>query len=37
MIEVPPEFLNALFALLIVAANVNRLRQRSRDDEAFES
>jgi hypothetical protein len=29
MIEVPPEFLNAVFTLLIVFASVNRSRQRS--------
>ena len=29
MIEVPSEFLNILFALLIVFASVNRSRQRS--------
>ena len=29
MIEVPSEFLNLLFALLIVFATVNRSRQRS--------
>jgi hypothetical protein len=30
MIELPREFLNLLFALLIVFASVNRSRQRSR-------
>ena len=29
MIEVPSEFLNALFALLLAFASVNRSRQRS--------
>ena len=29
MIEVPSEFLNVLFTLLIVFASVNRSRQRS--------
>ncbi len=29
MIEVPPEFLNALFMLLIVVANISRAKQRS--------
>ena len=29
MIEVPSEFLNLLFALLIVFATVNRSKQRS--------
>jgi hypothetical protein len=35
MIEVPSELLNALFALLIVFANVNRSRQRSASEGAF--
>jgi hypothetical protein len=29
MIEVPSEFLNALFTLLIVVASVNRSRQQT--------
>jgi hypothetical protein len=29
MIELPHEFLNALFVLLVVFANANRSRQRS--------
>jgi hypothetical protein len=29
MIEVPPEFLNAVFTLLIVFASVNRSKRRS--------
>jgi hypothetical protein len=35
MIELPTEFLNALFALLIVFASVNRSRQRSASEGAF--
>ena len=35
MIEVPSEFLNALFMLLIVVASVNRSRQQSTGDKAF--
>jgi hypothetical protein len=31
MIELPHEFLNVLFTLLIVFASVNRSRQRSRE------
>jgi hypothetical protein len=34
MIEVPSEFLNALFMLLIVFASVNRSKQQS-GDKAF--
>jgi hypothetical protein len=37
MIEVPSAFLEALFALLIVVANVNRSRQRSQGEEAFDA
>jgi hypothetical protein len=29
MIEVPPEVLNVVFMLLIVFANISRMRQRS--------
>ena len=29
MIELPPEVLNAVFMLLIVIANISRMRQRS--------
>jgi hypothetical protein len=35
MIEVPSEFLNVLFTLLIVIANVSRARRRSAGDTAF--
>lgn len=37
MIEVPSAFLDALFALLIVVANLNRSRQRSHGEEAFDA
>jgi hypothetical protein len=36
MIEVPSEFLNALFALLIVFASVSRSKQRSASEGTFE-
>ena len=35
MIEVPPDFLNIVFALLIVLASVNRSKQRSAGERAF--
>jgi hypothetical protein len=35
MIEVPPDFLNVVFALLIVLASVNRSKQRSAGERAF--
>jgi hypothetical protein len=34
MIEVPSEFLNALFMLLVVVSSINRSRQHS-GDKAF--
>jgi hypothetical protein len=37
MIEVPPEFLNLMFTLLIVLASVNRSKQRSIGERAFEA
>jgi len=36
MIEVPPDFLNVLFTLLIVAATITRSKQRAADERAFE-
>jgi hypothetical protein len=35
MIEVPPDFLNVVFTLLIVLASVNRSKQRSAGERAF--
>ena len=35
MIEVPSEFLNALFMLLIVVSGINRSRQQSAGDKVF--
>ena len=35
MIELPPEILNVVFMLLIVAANISRMRQRSAAESAF--
>ena len=35
MIEVPSEFLNALFMLLIVVSSINRSRQQSAGDRVF--
>jgi hypothetical protein len=35
MIEVPAEFLNALFMLLIVVANFSRAKQRSMGELMF--
>jgi hypothetical protein len=35
MIEVPPDFLNVVFTLLIVLATVNRSKQRSTGERAF--
>jgi hypothetical protein len=35
MIEVPSEFLNALFMLLVVVSSINRSRQQSGGDKAF--
>jgi hypothetical protein len=35
MIEVPSEFLNALFMLLIVVSSINRSKQQSAGDRAF--
>jgi hypothetical protein len=35
MIELPPGVLNIFFMLLIVAANVARMRQRSAAEDAF--
>ncbi len=35
MIEVPSEFLNALFMLLIVVSSINRSRQQSAGDKVF--
>jgi hypothetical protein len=35
MIEVPSEFLNALFMLLVVVSSINRSRQQSAGDKAF--
>ncbi len=37
MIEVPPEFLNVVFTLLIVFATVNRSKQQSTARTAFGS
>jgi hypothetical protein len=37
MIEVPAEFLNALFMLLIVFASINRSRQQSAGGRVFGS
>ena len=37
MIEVPPDFLNVVFTLLIVAATITRSEQRADDGRAFES
>jgi hypothetical protein len=36
MIELPPEFLNVVFTLLIVFASVNRSKLRHAGDTAFE-
>ena len=35
MIEVPAEFLNALFMLLIVVSSINRSRQQSAGGRVF--
>jgi hypothetical protein len=35
MIELPPGILNVVFVLLIVAANISRMRQRSAAESAF--
>ena len=35
MIELPNEFLNILFTLLVVFASVNRSRQRSASESVF--
>jgi hypothetical protein len=35
MIELPNEFLNVLFMLLVVFASVNRSRERSASERAF--
>jgi hypothetical protein len=36
MIEVPPDFLNVVFMLLIVLASVARSKQHSAGERAFE-
>jgi hypothetical protein len=36
MIELPPDFLNVVFTLLIVFASVNRSKLRSAGETAFE-
>jgi hypothetical protein len=35
MIEVPSEFLNALFMLLVVVSSIKRSRRQSTGDKAF--
>jgi hypothetical protein len=35
MIEVPSEFLNALFTLLVVGSSINRSRHESTGDKTF--